>query len=153
MDFSCCQVPGCSSHLVKLSFYNQISLLLMKIYTYFPAFILHGDVPQLLRKHFIFTEDNNRQCTSPTFLLLCMSRTWLISQDVGNTVFLLLYPSDSVRPCSNPLGPSPVVSWCNILIHAKFSHSYRSLQPVNLMLSLSPLYTLSSTRPCYVVHG
>lgn len=142
MDFSCCWVSGCSSHLAKLSFYNQIPLLLMKIYTYFPAFILHGDIPQLLRKHLIFTEDNNRQYPSPTFLLLCMSRTWLISQDLGNTVFLLLYLSDSVRPGSNP------VSWCNISVHAKFPHSYRSLQPGNLPLSLSPLYTLCSTCPC-----
>lgn len=92
----------------------------MKIYTYFLAFILHGDVPQLLRKHLIFTEDNNWQCPSRTFLLLCMSRTRLIFQDLGSTVFLLLYLTDSVRLCSNPLGPSAVVYWCNILVHAKF---------------------------------
>ena len=124
----------------------------MKIYTYFLAFILHGDVPQLLRKHLIFTEDNNRQCPSRTFLLLCMSRTQLIFHDLGNTVFLLLCLTDSVRPCGNPLGPSPVY-WCNISVHAKFLHSYKFLQPVNLLLSLSSLYTLCPASSCYTVHG
>lgn len=91
--------------LSSYRFITRYPCCLWKFIPFFPAFILHGDVPQLLRKHLIFTEDCNRQCPSPTFLLLCMSRTWLISQDLGNTVFLLLYPSDSVRPCSNPLFP------------------------------------------------
>ena len=124
----------------------------MKIYTYFLAFILHGDIPQLLRNHLIFTEDNNRQCPSRTFLLLCMSGTRLFFQDLRNTVFLLLYLTDSGRPCGNPLGPSPV-SWCNTLVHAKFLHSYKFLQPVNLLLSLSSIYILCPTCSCYVVHG